>query len=187
MKPEARCSSKNAWRASSSMGEREYIVPSGGDVPSSKSIFRSYSWWGATVKALLWLNTSANSWYSCGTPERSAGSEWVEAVHSSLSRGRELRLKETEPSSRQAFANAAWLTNSMEGAWQLDAIGISEVRVSGSEMEVGGDGGALGGVGLGCMEVRNVILLDTQSINGLWQVSQLCPRTMEQDPSNEVT
>jgi hypothetical protein len=64
---------------------------------------------------------------------------------------------------------------------------MEEVRVSESETEVGGNRGALGGAGLGCLEVQNVILLDTQSINGLWQVSQLCPRTMEQDPSNEVT
>jgi hypothetical protein len=92
-----------------------------------------------------------------------------------------------EPPSRQAFMNAAQLTNSMEGAWPSDAIGISEVRVSESKTEVGDNGGALRGAGLGCSEVWNVILLDTQSINGLWWVSQLCPRTMEQDPSNEVT
>src|SRR6266705_6962074 len=77
MKPEARCSSRNAWRASSSEVEREYIVPNGGVVPSSRSIFRSYSQWGARVKALLLLNTSTNSWYSFRTSERSAGSEWV--------------------------------------------------------------------------------------------------------------
>ena len=33
----------------------------------------------------------------------------------------------------------------------------------------------------------NKILLETKSINGLWRVSQLCPRTREQDPSSGVT
>ena len=33
----------------------------------------------------------------------------------------------------------------------------------------------------------NKILLEIQSINGLWQVSQLCPRTREQDQFSGVT
>ena len=47
---------------------------------------------------------------------------------------------------------------------------------------------AVGGfVGSTCSEVQKVMLPDTQSINGLWQVSQLCPRTTEQEGSREVT
>ena len=38
-----------------------------------------------------------------------------------------------------------------------------------------------------CSEVWKVILPDTQSISGLWQVSQLCLRTTEQEGSREVT
>src|SRR6266705_6770654 len=74
MKPEAKCSSRNVRRASSSNGEREYKVPNGGWVPSLSSIFRSYSRCGARVLALLLLKMSENSWYSCGTAERSMGS-----------------------------------------------------------------------------------------------------------------
>ena len=43
------------------------------------------------------------------------------------------------------------------------------------------------GTGLVCMDIRKVMLLITQSINGLWQVSQLCPRMMVQEPSSGVT
>ena len=45
----------------------------------------------------------------------------------------------------------------------------------------------LRGAGLVCVDVRKVMLLVTQSINGLWQVSQLCPRMMAQEPSSRVT
>lgn len=39
-----------------------------------------------------------------------------------------------------------------------------------------------------CVEVRNSeILLVTQSINGLWRVSQLCPKTTLHVESSEVT
>ena len=34
---------------------------------------------------------------------------------------------------------------------------------------------------------QKIILPNTQSINGLWQVSQLYPRTMEQDGLSRVT
>jgi hypothetical protein len=120
-------------------------------------------------------------------PERSVRSRWVEAERSSLSRSRVLRLKEVDPSSRQSFVNVEQLTNSIEGAWLSDADGISGVRVSTGGDNSGGDGGALGGGGLGYSVVQNEILLATQSINRLKRVSQLCPRTMEQDPSNDVT
>ena len=41
--------------------------------------------------------------------------------------------------------------------------------------------------GLADFGVRNVILLNTQSINGLYRVSQLCPKTALQLASNGVT
>src|SRR6266581_869765 len=74
MKPNAKCLSKNVRRASSSIGDREYRVPNRGCLPSSSSIFRSYSRCGARVLALLLLNTSANLWYAIGTAERSTAS-----------------------------------------------------------------------------------------------------------------
>ena len=47
-------------------------------------------------------------------------------------------------------------------------------------------GGELG-VGTQCSGSLSLILPNTQSINGLKQVSQLCPRTIRQSKSNEVT
>ena len=47
-------------------------------------------------------------------------------------------------------------------------------------------GGELG-VGIWCGGSLSVILPNTQSINGLKRVSQLCPRTIRQSESNEVT
>src|SRR6266581_3025522 len=84
MKPDAKCSSKNVRRASSSIRDREYRVPNGGCLPSSSSIFRSYSWCGARVLALLLLNTSANSWYAIGMAERLTASGSTEVEWSSL-------------------------------------------------------------------------------------------------------
>src|SRR6266581_7910789 len=70
MKPNAKCLSKNVQRASSSIGDREYRVPNRGCLPSSSLIFRSYSWCGTRVLALLLLNTLANSWYTIRMAER---------------------------------------------------------------------------------------------------------------------
>ena len=47
--------------------------------------------------------------------------------------------------------------------------------------------GELRVAGMVCSGAWNEILLETQSINGLCRVNQLCPRTREQDPSNGVT
>ena len=60
-------------------------------------------------------------------------------------------------------------------------MGVGSARGS----ESGGFGGELRGTEMGRSGERNKILLETQSINRLWQVSQLCPRTREQDPSRE--
>ena len=53
--------------------------------------------------------------------------------------------------------------------------------------ELGGFGGELGGTEMSCSGQWNKILLETQSIHTLWRVSQLCPRTREQDPYSAVT
>ena len=42
-------------------------------------------------------------------------------------------------------------------------------------------------VGIQCGGSLSLILPNTQSINGLKRVSQLCPRTIRQSKSNEVT
>ena len=49
-----------------------------------------------------------------------------------------------------------------------------------------GSGGKLG-AGTRCKGVLNSILLNTQSINRLYWVSQLCPRMILQSESNGVT
>src|SRR3979490_558083 len=70
-------------------------------------------------------------------------------------------------------ANAAVLTKAILGA-------TSGVRVGGSDecgTEVAGSGGTIDSAGVGEL---NVILLKVQSINGLYAVSQLCPRTAKQ-------
>ena len=52
-----------------------------------------------------------------------------------------------------------------------------------SRTEAANSDGTLDSVSFGG---RNEMLLDTQSINGLYRVSQLCPRTAEQLTSNGV-
>ena len=71
MKPKQRFSLMKAQRASSSMGEREYSLLGGGEVPSSSSILRSYSQCRVRTDAFALLKMSAKSWYSLGTTERS--------------------------------------------------------------------------------------------------------------------
>src|ERR1700683_3753120 len=75
MKPVAMCSSMKSRRAVSSVCNKEYICLSGGVEPSSRLILRSYGWCGARVSALALSKTSAKSWYSSRTEERSTGGE----------------------------------------------------------------------------------------------------------------
>ena len=72
-----------------------------------------------------------------------------------------------EPSSQQAFAKAAGLMILMDGAWQSDVLGVSEVGLPTGGLWSGSVSAELGGAELVCLVVHNVILLDTQSINGL--------------------
>src|SRR6266705_5035783 len=92
-----------------------------------------------------------------------------------------------EPSSWQALAKAAGLTSSMEGAWWSEANGGLEVGLPTGGTESGRSLAELGGAGLDCSIIWNSILPITQSIDGLYRVSQLCPRTIVQEPSNRVT
>src|SRR6266571_3009381 len=92
-----------------------------------------------------------------------------------------------EPSSQQALAKAVGLTSLMEGTWQSEANGGLEVGLPTGRTESRRSLAELGGAGLDCSIVRNLILPITQSIDGLYRVSQLCPRTIAQEPSNRVT
>ena len=97
------------WSAPNSVWDREYTVPSGGLVPSSKSMWRSYSQCRVSMVALALLKTSAKSWYSWGTPERlgvSRGGE-VDAEWSFASSAWMYSVKFIAPGSLQACANAA--------------------------------------------------------------------------------
>ena len=67
------------------------------------------------------------------------------------------------------------------GAWSLEGVSVGIDLVVVCVLAVGS---VIRSV---CLEVRKVILPNTQSISALWQVSQLCPRTIEQEGSREVT
>ena len=65
--------------------------------------------------------------------------------------------------------------------------GACEGEVASDEVLSRGESGGELGVGIWCGGSLSVILPNTQSINGLKRVSQLCPRTIWQSESNEVT
>ena len=95
-----------------------------------------------------------------------------------LLRGETNNRKVCASSNFEIQAEAAVLTKAMQGATSgvrgSDEIGANAV-VSGLAKELADFG------------VRNMILLNTQSINGLYWVSQLCPKTALQLASNRVT
>ncbi len=62
--------------ASLSGPDREYKRPLGGEVPGRRSMAQSYGRWGGKDVARDLLKTRQRSWYSAGTPERSADSTW---------------------------------------------------------------------------------------------------------------
>ena len=74
---------------------------------------------------------------------------------------------------REARANAATPIRDISVA----EFGVPEAGVTSA-------GGAKDSVSFGG---QNEMLPSTQSINGLWRVSQLCPKTAEQLTSNRVT
>ena len=99
----------NVRSTPNSVWDREYTVPSGGLVPSSKSMWRLYLRCGASMVALALLKTSAKLWYSWGTPERlgvSTGGE-ADAERSFASSARMYSVKFIALGSLQACANAA--------------------------------------------------------------------------------
>jgi hypothetical protein len=97
--------------------------------------------------------------------------------------GQRSRWKGTEPSCLQASAKAAAPIRAIRGAsnFRADGSGCGSGTVEVRALASRGVAKPPGWV------FRNVILPNTQSINGLCQVSQLCPRTTEQDKSNKVT
>ena len=74
----------------------------------------------------------------------------------------------------------------MGGALCLENHSESEGLETAGEGMLRGCRGVHGGVGMSCLGKQNEILLETQSINRLWWMSQLCPRTRKQEPSNRV-
>ena len=89
-------------------------------------------------------------------------------------------------------AYAAVLMKVIGGARRPGASGVSFRGACGGEgardeaSSHKESGGELG-VGIWCDGSLSVILPNPQSINGLKWVSQLCPRTIQQSESNEVT
>ena len=81
---------------------------------------------------------------------------------------------------------AGALIIAMGGALHSENCGELEELETAGEGVLGGCRGVHSGVGMSCLSERYEILLKTQSINGLWQVSQLCPRMRKQEPSNRV-
>ena len=75
----------------------------------------------------------------------------------------------------------------MGGAFHSENCSELEELETAREGILRGCGGVHGGVGMSCLLEQNKILLMTQSINRLWQMSQLCPRTRKQESSNRVT
>ena len=73
------------------------------------------------------------------------------------------------------------------GASGVSFRGACEGVVASDEASSHGESGGELGVGIWCGRSLSVILPNTQSINGLKRVSQLCPRTIQQSESNEVT
>ena len=112
--------------------------------------------------------------------------------------------KDCEPGSLQARVKATALTREMDGGFEAGVAvetggaetgGTGGVRgTAGESLDRGGiashrgpAGGDVDGGTLSCEEVRKVICLKAQSINGLCRVSQFNPSTIGQEVSSGVT
>ena len=147
--------------APNSVCEREYTVPSGGLVPSSKSMQRSYSRCRASVVALALLKMSTKSWYSWSTPERLG------------------LLTGGEANAEQSFASLAW----MYSVKFIAPGSLQEGADEGGRLEVGGESrgcdaaeadtgvdsaeGGTGAASIHSVPSWNSMWPNTQSINGL--------------------
>ena len=87
----------------------------------------------------------------------STGSEFRLAAHPLMSDGAMLSWKVTEPSILQAHLNAATFMRVIGGAWSLGGVSAG----IGCVLTVGDVVGSI------CLEVRKVILTNTQSISGM--------------------
>ena len=111
----------------------------------------------------------------------STDSEFRFATCPLMSDGAMLSWKVIEPSILQAHLNAAAFMRVIGGAWSLGGVSAGLDLVVVCVLTVGDVVRSI------CLEVQKVILPNTQSISGLWWVSQLCPRTIKQEGSREVT
>ena len=112
------------------------------------------------------LKTDENSWYSGGTPERSAvGDSGTESVETE----RRWMRNWTEPGRLLVRRNAAALIMEMCGG-EVTGAGV------GGSMEDGG-----------CTGVGNIMLPEAQSTNRLWRVSQSYPKTAVAEEAKLVT
>ena len=128
---------------------------------------------------------SGKSWYSLGTELRSTDAsenvEWAFVVTSEKA-----SWKTSVPSILQMQVNAAVLTRAIFGASNFEVtswgseIGVAREAEVSKGRDVSDELGA-------CRVVSNKILPNTQSIDRLWWVSQLCPNTKEQHKSSRVT
>ena len=125
MNPMQMCSSMNSWRTESLDWEREYMGPIGGIAPSSRSILRLYSWWGARVSAFCLLKTSAKSWYSSEILERSGTLSGTEADLPEMEVSERWILKHCTLGNLQAWAKVAALIIEMLGM-ESRGFGVSE-------------------------------------------------------------
>ena len=98
--------------------------------------------------------------------------------------------KGCDPGSLPACANAAAPISKMLGGLAgSEGSGIFRVSGKAERRDSGGDSGTSSNQAAEALVgmVQKAILLFPQSINGLGWVSQLCPRTKEQDESSCVT
>ena len=128
-------------------------------------ILRSYGRCSGRMSALVLLKTSANSWYSGGTPERSGGVPETDVARPRTDVADRLRVKLSEPGSLQARAKAAALTTETwgmdYGALQVGVGGVGSGGAFGDACGTGSDTGRVAGA------VRKCMLRFFQSINGL--------------------
>ena len=179
----------NFLRVSCSDTERKYIGLTGGWAPSFRFIWRLYGWWGARTSALVLLNTSVNSWYLERTLERSeASASFAELIWMSEEWRQSSKLLKSERF--DAYKNVIALIIAMLGRSEIDIevldAGMETVESNDCREVSRDDRDANGilattweGARFSYKDEQKFINLFAQLISGLYQVSQLYPRTKE--------